>query len=452
MRIYGESVGQPLPSVSEELQTCFPTYGPIHAALWWMSESTDAPPIFQLGSVLAAVAQEAARRGFRIGVKEQIVPSVWAALVGPPGVSKSTVLRRTQALVREFRQRIQGDKYKDPFFVMEGSIQGIIEGLAGECYDSERDLTSAILWLEELTRIIEHREQTVDLLNQLADNVSVKRHLRSHQAAKAKGEIVNDHLKNPALSGIFCATETSLRDAMTERHVSGGFFSRLWWFCGKLKPEDMRYESGLNPAEMEQTLDIWTSWCTHLDGLEVAAGLTDSSTSATKILKLTDEVNEIIRVRIFEPNREAIATDERLGSAIRRSLEKTKILTALYAFSRGEFVASAIDAIQACKMIEVLTASASHLSEHLGVNQGYRMRMSALDAIKQAGKRGMKRSDMYKVLRENKRELDLVIDGLLDSAEIFLVAESSSNKRGPKTVRYYAREYLNDVQVEEELN
>jgi hypothetical protein len=424
--------------IDDAIAKCFPNEGVFHQYLWWASATTDTPAIFHVGTWMACVAHEMARRGWRIG-PNQVKPMAWVALTGTSGIAKSTALRRGQAMYSELLRRSLGELYKPPFIMLEGSTAGILESLALR-FDADRASTCAILWQEELSRVFEQREEMSDILNILSDGVTYKRQLRAYNDARAQGKKPPDTVKNPCLSAVFCTTAAAMESTATQRHLEGGLFSRFWWFGGSLAPEQLRFEEDQRYDEAQHLLGMLQAWIGELDGLDIAAETNrplsapdEQGSARVRVVEIPRKVKALIQEVHFEPHRAIICSPtSRLSSAYRRAARKAELLTGLYAFSRGTMRASLADAEAACRMVTWSLESVSTLAETVAVEKASREELRIRKALREAGAQGMTRTQLYRRLRYPSTVLERHLDAMQDVQKV----KRKGGSRGPKSLVY----------------
>jgi hypothetical protein len=387
-----------------------PTSGLIHAYLWWVAPTTHAPAQYHLGAILPVLAYEAARRGIFIGERRKL-PRIWTGLIGPSGAAKSTAHRRAIDFTRDWRRAHLGDLFTDPFFHLDGSMPGILAASA-TCYDKELDASIGIYETDEMSKILSQLDSVSETLCKIFDGNSVQRHLRQFQQAKAAGEKVNDELKNPAFSACFASTPSSLERVTQAYHMEGGLYSRVLWFRGAVRPEDLMPREIHRDAERAQVLDIWEDWSRWLDAEQLTKG------PLARRVAVPPHIQDMLSNHLFEPFRDVLVEDNRVNPARFRGGTYGEEITGLYALSRGQWVADEDDAIAAINLVNSCLETIGVMDRTVAVPENSRLREKVLQRLTAAGDAGLRRAQLYRGLNVDKEELDKAVKTLLDSEVI----------------------------------
>lgn len=418
-------------ALPELIRSCAPVDGVIHAYLWWVVPTTHAPAQYHLGAILPVLAYEAARRGILVSTQRRL-PRVWTGLVGASGHGKSTAHYRAIQFARDWYGIYLAGNYRDPFFHLDGSMPGILAA-SSTGWMPDLNASIGIYETDEMSKILAQLDSVSETLCKVFDGVTVTRHLRQFQQAKAAGERVPDQLVNPAFSACFASTPSSLERVTHAYHLEGGLYSRILWFRGELAAEDLRPREVHRDRARATVLRLWEDWARWMD----AEMLTREG--ERRRVSVPQDICDLIDRHLFEPSRAVLARgDDRVNPARLRGLQYCEMLSGLYALSRGDFVADEDDAAAAINLVNACIGTLSFLDRTIAVNDVTRLREKALAAVRAAGLEGLRRSELYPVLKCTKRELEEVVQTLLDADAIEEIVRSGKGR--PLTV-YLARGY-----------
>ena len=149
--------------LSDDVQVCLPSSGPLHRYMAWARKTTDAEPIFHLGSILPCWAHLVCSHGFVIDERQRLTPRIWSFIVGVPASAKSTAIRRAVSVYGTVN--LQTSR-ADPFVLAEGSVPGIFEALA-ERYDVNLDQSHGIVHRDEAARLLHTTDSVADMFCQI---------------------------------------------------------------------------------------------------------------------------------------------------------------------------------------------------------------------------------------------------------------------------------------------
>jgi hypothetical protein len=419
----------PIGDIAYDIMACFPPQGVLHRYMWWASQTTDTPPWFHVGSGLALLAHQACARGYIVGDDDfQVVPNIWAAILGPSGHGKSTALRRAQKFYKDVAAKRQE---ADPFVNAEGSMEGLFEALT-DYYDPDRDVTAAILYREEFARLLEpqRRDGVSAMFCEIADGVEVKRHLRGARAAERAGQKVGTKLKNPKISAIFATTYSALRRTTTADHLEGGLFSRFLFFADSKDPEKLKLHPTDRPDALLSAQAAWLEWLKWFDAQEALG-------EGTRI-HIPPEVHDIIRESLFEDLRIAIRKEDVLNPMRSRGITFAYAVAGLFALSCGRLTVTGEDADCAVNLIERSLQGIAGLAPELGTSELMQKINQAFTAVKSAGDHGLPKRSIYKIARGSKKLVDLILETLIDEGSIKQRETPKTGKAGRPPILYVA--------------
>jgi hypothetical protein len=421
----------PIADVAVDIARYFPPNGAGHAYLWWATQTTDAPVIFHIASILAAAATELTRRGWCISAHRYPI-RLWMAMVAGPGVGKSTAINTARDFYTEVcaKYRETGAKWVDPYVTADGSTQGLFEVMA-RLYDNERDVTPAILVREEFSVLLNprRRDDFSMALCEWADGRHHQRHTRGLQQAAQRGEQAHSELKNPRISATFVTTQQSLFDTATMQHMQGGLFSRLLWFVASGADIVPKMHHRRRPAERAAVLGLWARWLSWLDGVE--------SSSESKVVEVAEEVEKYLEDTLFADYVTATRSGDPLAAHYKRGIQHAYVLAGVYAMMCGRTVILAEDMHRAVNLLNECLTNIADLAPEVGTSPVMKAANRAFEFIRSAGERGVTRSALYRRLQVPKHELQMVVDTLEDEGSI-RESVKVSGKRGRNAIRYIA--------------
>jgi hypothetical protein len=396
----------PLEHVPEDVQACWPTQGPLHRYLAWATKTTDAEPWFHLGAILPCWSHQCCIRGFRVDAERDLTPQLWSFIVGAPASSKSTSMRRAMGMYRTLQIE---HAFTDPFVMAEGSVPGLFEALT-ERWNPDLGCTEGIVFRDEAARLLDTKDSVSDMLCQIMDGDSVQRHLRGLRRAKKEGEQVQDTLRDPAYSGILATTFARLREVTKASFLEGGLYSRFLWFVGAPRPGRQSLMMRPHREEETQVRAAWSDWGRWALGQQT---LGEDLT-----VRVPDDAIECLRVTLFSNLEAAAKQDNRLNAARKRGIEKAIILAGLFALSQYRLHVTFDDMDRAVNLVESCLRGFERLDPTLAVDDLMVAVDVAFHAIAGSGDLGLKRSDLYKILRKPKGVIDHVVDTLADEGSI----------------------------------
>ncbi len=420
----------PIADVPDGIYDSFPPNGALHAYLWWASKTTDAPAYFHIASILSAACCELARRGWVIGHGQHYPPRLWTAMVAGPGVGKSTAINTA----REFYTDACGVwGWPDPYITADGSTQGLFEAMA-RLHDAERDITCAILVREEFSVLLnaKRRDDLAISLCEWADGRHHQRHTRGLQQAQGRGEVAHQELRNAVISATFVTTERTLLDAATVQHMEGGLFSRLDWFNGLGADVVPKLHHTQRPVERAVALDLWKHWQMWLDSEELT--LKDQP----KIIEVSPECEKYLEETLFMDYERALNNQNPLTANYKRALTHAYVIAGVYAMSCARRQIQPGDMHRAVNLLNYCLGNIGRMAPEVGSSPLMRAANRAFETIRLAGEAGAPRTSLYRRLQVPKRELDLIIETLLDEGSIRETVTVSTGKPGRPAVRYAA--------------
>lgn len=388
----------------EEILNCIPTSGPIHRYMAWAIKTTDAEPLFHLGSILPCWSHAVCTRGFTVDEDHRMVPKLWTFLVGVPASSKSTAMKRALSLYRRHYPT------RDPFVLAEGSVPGIFEALCDQ-FDHELDASVGILYRDEAARLLDTTDSIADMLCNIIDGETVKRHLRGARAANAQAAgSVRDTLLRPQFSGILTTTFSRLREVTKASYLEGGLYSRFLWFVGQPRLVGQSLTWNPHRAEEDAVLAAWNEWSAWANGLEALGH--------NRVIRVPPLCVELLRSTLFANLQAHGSTDNRLNAARKRGINQAILIAGLYAASQQRDVVDEDDMDRAINLVEFCLAGMERLDPSLAVDEFMQAVDFAFHAIAGAGDLGIATSKLFSILRKPKTVVDAIVDTLVAEGSI----------------------------------
>lgn len=459
-----EYAAGPIKDVDPDIQAMIPEWGVLHALVWYVTKTSDAPPEHVIGAILPALAHAMAVRGLYVDQDAQHVPHIWLVLVGDSGVGKSTAIDRVMTFYRQ-HLRETTDPYVDPYSHVEGSIPGLLETLADK-YDETLNRTSTVLYNDEFTRILESSESVSEVLCILADSKrDFTRNLRKYHSMRRKGQKTPDTVRSPAISAIFATTMSGLENTATSKQATGGLFARPLWLHANLDKSRLRFEEILAPDARKRVLALWRAWAGALDGtlllaqkdeMEIVERTTPTQTIQQRagarptVIVIPSEVKVFLK-DFFEECVGAMVEGSSFNGLLRRAEGRARMIASIYAFSRGELTPSSDDVIRAIRLVKRSLQAVGLVQDSVAVDPGFRQQERALRIIQATGSQGMLRGELYSRLKlGSKQEMDRLIETLLDRGDA-MAKTTNAGKRGRPGTRFFTTSKIIDLDHERKL-
>lgn len=413
----------PIEGLSDEILNCIPPQGPIHRYISWAIKTTDAEPLFHLGSILPCWAHAVCTRGFSIDEDHRMVPKLWSFLVGVPASSKSTAMKRALSLYRRHYTT------RDPFVLAEGSVPGIFEALCDN-FDYELDASVGVVYRDEAARLLDTQDSIADMLCNIIDGETVKRHLRGARAAnKESPGSVRDTLLRPSFSGILTTTFSRLREVTKASYLEGGLYSRFLWFVGQPRLVGQSLTWNPHRAEEDDVLASWADWSAWANGLEALGH--------NRVIRVPPLCVELLRSTLFANLERHGATDNRLNAARKRGINQAILVAGLYAASQQRDTVNEDDMDRAINLVEFCLQGLERLDPSLAVDEFMQHVDFAFHAIVGAGDFGLNSSKLFAILRRPKNIVDGIVETLIAEGSIRCV-ERRTGARGRPAMTYVA--------------
>lgn len=316
--------------ITDALRACYPPQGVIADYLNWASRLTHAPPQLHLAAMLPAVAFEANKRGFVFANGDPL--NVWVMIIAPPGAGKTTALSFIRDVHESYGLSTHGATWQTPWESAEGSLPGVAEALTTHYDGTDPSAsTNAILYHTEVSKIL-RQEDSYEWLCQLYDKGDIKRNLRYIQKRKADGEEVQDTVRNVKVSAFFTTVRASFQEVFRETFLRGGFASRMLWFTGRIKAEDLMPRRLSDEDGKQAVIRSFQKWAASLDAMTLYTPLGPKGTrplrTSPSALATHQDYFDSMRELIVDPTEEWSA----LGN---RACDYALKIGALYALVNG---------------------------------------------------------------------------------------------------------------------
>lgn len=423
----------PIAGVDPQDMACIPAEGVIRDYIAWaLKVQDDVPALYHLMAIAPAVAYEVCRRGVLVGDKKiTITPQLWALLLGPSGIGKSTTMRLAREFHRDWLFEESPMGIHDPYTDARGSWEGISEVLADH-FDSAREITTGILHAEEFSKfLVAHRTQEIpERLQALADGVTMVRHTRKDRAAARQGLAPGNAIIGPRISAIFATTYATLEHETRTEHLTGGLYSRMLWVGAE--HTKMQIHRPAHPKQRAAVLGAWKDWSGWLAALEA---------TQTTLLGIAPDVHDFHHEHVVQDANRHLTSP--LVAVYKRGLYQTYQVAAIFAASRG---ASQVE-VEDMACARALVCRSQELMEeqfpHFVGDATNKLVLLAERTIRARRESGLRRSELYPILKVPKHTISLVIDTLLDKGTVYAhTPKRKEGQRGAIPTRYYGTQFI----------
>lgn len=420
--------------ISDEIRAQFPSgTNPISAYVEWASRLSHTPPEMHLGAILAPWAYEMSRFGLRVG---STPARHWVGLVADSGVSKTSTVNR----VRDFSEAFYDRLFKrtsvtvpTSWVSLNGSLPGVLHKLSQ--LGTFNGHTCAILHHDEATAIL-RREDTADALNELYNGRTIERNLRYLQKQSDEGGTTDNSIVKPITQMIVTTTPTALERVLKPEMVEGGLYYRILWIHASLRKEDLMPRPLEDLEGRKWVLDWWEyTW------RELHARATHRTQPLYRRILFEPEAYDWLDQHLFYQFRDIMVADRFDKGLVMRMSPQAQQLAALYATARlrirNNHITVGLEEVQAAGafMLARRAASASLGQAVVAPNETFdRRQRRVLNALTDAGTRGLKRSELYRLFnnRVTAGELEVVLDALTER-ELIATAALETGPSDPTT-------------------
>ncbi len=399
-----------------ELAGIFPANSPIARYLAWTTAAHGSPLEYNVAVAVTSGVHELARRGFRLPKVVDVGDyplAVWIVLLGESATGKSTALNAGQDFLRHCWESAGIGVEPDPWIEPEGSVQGLVSVLQ-EHYDEQRSTTVGLLYHNEFSTMLQTREAVGELICKLSDGRTLELNFLNRKKAKEPNA---DRLINPRVSALLCTTESQLLAHFKKAHRFGGLFTRLIWEVPTFTREHIRlsqdHEGGQSARALrDDAVDAMIGWFANLSILGSEEGYD---------FTFSPEAHALLEAQLFEPWREAYVSrvsDENMHGVRMRLVEKARVFAALHASWRGHLKINTLDVEFAVKLAQHYHQQVSSVA-HFGTSERHQQIQKAEAMVRSCGDIGCYRRDLYKLLKIDKKDLDTIVETLVDTGLVF---------------------------------
>lgn len=420
----------------EQALRWLPDRGPLRDYVVWASKTSHAPAHFHIVSILPVAAYLAAWNGYTWGDTWNTPEHfrVMTGIVCGSGMGKSTAVGGAQDFLETVLARV-GKRVASPFIKASGSIPGLRLTMK-EHHNEATGSTPCILVNDEVTALL-RQDDFADTVNRWFDGRSDEHHT-VWMRKEFKGEQDIGKVENPAPSGLFASTPISMQGAVRPEQIGGGLFSRILWAQGKLAPEELRLRRGEADEERVQLVQFWHHWCTYISALLPPA------IDGCRHVVMTPDAFRMLESRLFDKYRADIANQNSMLSGIKmRLVEYAKQLGALFALSNPKaalwnrrLYITPLLLEPAIRFIEEqCEPTIEYLAEMLAPNPTRRLAAQIADALLERGPAGLARTELYRLFRVSKGELQAAVETLEDGGEVIMALTHAGPSGGRPSQR-----------------
>lgn len=365
--------------LDEDEQLCFPVIGPIHEYQHWITQTTHTPTLFHLGSYLAQLCQRYASLGMRVEVGGRLKrPRLYALLVAPSGVGKSTPINRATQFFNDHCIRVGNVVVPQSYPITADSTAAGISRLLQESTTAFGDNEVGLFVCEEAERIFSRsRQHPVDALFCGLYDGNFTQHVTAKNLIEAKkGEDQVTKLSAPIVSLLFAMPEASFLGDGMEKASDTGLIPRFMVFEGRIrkpKASEVAFPEGYNSAS--RALDEAITWFLQKrDALAVGMKPWEDDPEDGLIrVKLSQAAFDVYKERVADKDMalyeriKEISDAERNFRAYRlRTYDQAYTIAALYALTRKSLIVSAADMHRALNLADMSIRSMEGMIKILG--------------------------------------------------------------------------------------
>jgi hypothetical protein len=351
---------------------------------------------------MAIACCELALRGFKIASGEPM--SLWFALIGASASGKSSAILMADDFIHDVWTEANSTPASDPWVQASGSVSGLMSSIQ-EHFVATRGTTVCMLYEHEFSSLFNTREAVPEFLCNLADGATIQRNLRELQKTPRNAQRL-DRVYLPATSALFATTEPAISAVWTDAMRHGGLYSRVWWIKPQIDPARLHMKRLSFDQDYEQALLSWVGW---IAGMNLHEGST---------IEISDEAWSFLDREMFRPMADKYSEDDDMAPTRLRACTKAQVVASIFATLSGRIVVQEADMRLAVAFMRMLLGH-SDLMRGLGSSAVVRLVARAKRLVVATGETGMSRREVYRALHCDKVTLTIVLDTLIDQAEIF---------------------------------
>lgn len=368
-----------IPWLDEDEQLCFPIHGPIHEYLHWITQTTHTPTLFHLGSYLTQLCQRLATLGMRVEVGGRVKrPRLYALLVAPSGVGKSTPIHRANSFFNEHCVRVGNVVVPQSYPITADSTAAGISRLLQDSVTAFGDNEVGLFICEEAERIFSRsRQHPVDALFCGLYDGNFTQHVTAKNLMEAKkGEDAVTKLAAPIVSLLFAMPEASFLGDGMDKASDTGLIPRFMVFEGRIRePKAHEVAFPLGQELASQSLDQSVNWFLQMRDA-MAAGekpWSDDPEDGLIRVKLSQAAFDVYKTRVADEDMalyrriHEITDSERNFRAYRlRTYDQAYTIAALFALSQKRIIITASDMQRALNLADMSIRSMEGMLKVLG--------------------------------------------------------------------------------------
>lgn len=462
---YIEYAPGPIPWVEPEIQACFPTSGPVHAYMHWVTQTTHTPSLFHLASYLVNLAQRYASLGMRIEVQGMLHrPRLYSLLVAPSGVGKSTPIARAQRFFEESARGHVPSPVPQSHMITADSTPNGIQRLIHETMVPEYGNEHSMFVCEEAERLfVRSRQHPTDALFCALYDGNVSQHVTAKNVVDAsKGQDKLSKLYAPIVSLLFAMPEASFSGEGMDRVSEAGLIPRFLVFRGSPRPpKEAQQAHPTGRAIALQSLELALEWFDQVRAA-MAAGIDPWNHEAPPAdpfvrVKLSQGAREVYHRRVTVPDREAFermvrnpSDDVRNMRSYRlRAYDQAYVIAALYALASGvqgrstvqdHLIVQDYEMEWALNLVDLSVAYMTRKLPALGADPALRANALLIELFEATSTKTLKKTQV--INRMEHRGIPAAatltaLESLILGGKVEVIAEPPTGKKGrPKVPRY----------------
>lgn len=369
----------PIPWLDADEQECFPIFGPIHEYMHWITQTTHTPTLFHLGSYLAQLCQRYATLGMRVEVAGRLKrPRLYALLVAPSGVGKSTPIHRANTFFNEHCIRVGNVIVPQSYPITADSTAAGISRLLQDSTTVFGDNEVGLFICEEAERIFaRNRQHPVDALFCGLYDGNFTQHVTAKNILEAKkGEDQVTKLAAPIVSLLFAMPEASFLGDGMDKASDTGLIPRFMVFEGRIrepKPSEVAFPEGHTRAS--QSLDEAITWFLQKrDAMAVGEKpWSDDPDDALIRVKLSQAAFDVYKTRVADADmalykriHEVTDTERNFRAYRLRTYDQAYTIAALYALASKSLLVTAADMSRALDLADMSIKSMEAMIKVIG--------------------------------------------------------------------------------------
>lgn len=439
----------PIPWVDEDEQACAPIFGPVHSYLHWITQTTHTPTLFHLGSYLAQLCQRYATLGMRVEVGGRLKrPRLYALLVAPSGVGKSTPINRANSFFHDHCTRVGNVVVPQSYPITADSTAAGISRLLQDSTTAFGDNEVGLFVCEEAERIFSRsRQHPVDALFCGLYDGHFTQHITAKNLIEAKkGEDQVTKLSAPIVSLLFAMPEASFVGDGMEKASDTGLIPRFMVFEGRIrKPKAVEVAFPEGARRAEQELDealIWflqkrdamscgeKPWPDDPDDGLIRVKLSQAAFDVYKT-RVTD-----VDVALYERIAEVSDVERNFRAYRLRTYDQAYTIAALYALTRKSLLISKADMTRALNLADMSIRTMEKMIRVIGKDELTLVRDHILQRLATLSKAEQSGTSIIRVVQQKFPDtspdvVERALDHLVRTEEVLRINPPIPEKKKP---------------------